>query len=145
MNAGNDPEPVAPKQEDAVSEIQQGKEREQLRPRSVSEGTLKEFTDHKAPSSTTTGSGKILIQLRAVGEATALKKQKFKLDGSKTVIEVQKFLKKALASDGGDKPIYLFCGSGFSPTLDQNLQDLYENFQVAGELVISYAVQEAWG
>lgn len=87
-------------------------------------------------------SPKVLLFLRSVGEAPALKKNKFKLSGEKQLIEVERFLKKSI---GQDKSIYLYCGSGFSPTSDQLLQDLYDNFQVAGELTINYAIQESWG
>jgi ubiquitin-like protein ATG12 len=85
---------------------------------------------------------KVLLHLRSVGEAPALKRNKFKLSGEKQLIEVEKFLKKSL---GQDRSVYLYCGSGFSPTSDQLLQDLYDNFQVGGELTINYGVQEAWG
>ncbi len=85
---------------------------------------------------------KILLHLRSVGEAPALKKNKFKLNGLKPIMEVEKFLKKTL---GQDKSIYLYCGSGFSPSPDQVLQDLFDCFQVQGELVITYGLQESWG
>lgn len=71
-----------------------------------------------------------------------MKKNKFKLNGEKQLIEVERFLKKSL---GQDKSVYLYCGSGFSPTSDQLLQDLYDSFQVGGELTINYGIQEAWG
>lgn len=48
---------------------------------------------------------KVNIFLRAIGEAPILKKQKFKLDGSKTILEVEKFLKKSL--NISDKTIYI--------------------------------------
>ena len=86
---------------------------------------------------------KINLFLRAMGEAPILKKQKFKLDGTKTILEVEKFLKKSL--NVNDKAIYMYCGSGFSPMLDQQLQSLYENFQVSGELVILYGINELYG
>ena len=86
---------------------------------------------------------KVNILLRAVGEAPILKKQKFKLDGSKSLLEVEKFLKKSLGIT--DKAVYMYCGSGFSPNLDQLLQSLYDNFQVAGELVIMYGINELYG
>jgi ubiquitin-like protein ATG12 len=85
---------------------------------------------------------KVLLHLRSVGEAPALKKNKFKLNGTKSLLEVERFLKKSM---GTDKAVYLYCGSGFSPTPDQLLQDLYDNFQVSGELTINYGIQESWG
>jgi len=87
---------------------------------------------------------KVLLQLRSVGEAPALKRNKFKLDGRKTVFDVELFLKKSLGV-GTEQALYLYCGTGFSPTPDQSLRDLYDSFQVGGELVISYGLQETWG
>ena len=87
-------------------------------------------------------SDKVLIFLRPVGEAPTLKKSKYKLDGKKCINDVEKFLKKVL---GTTSSLYLYCGTGFSPTPDQNLQDLYDCFQVGSELVITYGINEAWG
>lgn len=85
---------------------------------------------------------KILISLRAVGEAPNLKLNKYKLSGSKTLLDVEKFLKKTLSTT---RALYLYCGSGFAPTPDQRLQDLYDCFQTGGELQIKYGFQETWG
>jgi hypothetical protein len=87
---------------------------------------------------------KILIFLRPAGDAPTLSRQKFKLDGSKSLIEVEKFLKKNLGIPA-DRSVYLYCGSGFSPSIDQNLQELFDNFQLSGELVIIYGINEIWG
>jgi ubiquitin-like protein ATG12 len=84
----------------------------------------------------------VLIHLRSVGEAAALKKAKFKISGENMVNEVDKFLRKQLKYEGS---IYMYCGSGFSPSLDQKLGELYDSFQSGGELVINYGYQEAWG
>ena len=41
---------------------------------------------------------KVLLFLRPVGEASALRKTRYKLDGSKAILEVEKFLKKTLGT-----------------------------------------------
>ena len=41
----------------------------------------------------------VLLHLKAVGEAPALKNAKFKIDGEKVVADVEKFLLKQLKSD----------------------------------------------
>ena len=87
---------------------------------------------------------KVLLFLRPVGEASGLKKSRYKLDGTKSIKEVEKFLKKTLGM-ASEQSVFLYCGSGFSPTPDQNLQDLFDNFQIGGELVVNYGVQEVWG
>ncbi len=85
---------------------------------------------------------KVLLSLKSVGEAQALKHNKFKLNGNKPISEVEKFLKKQL---NYEKSIFLYCGSGFAPTPDQLIKDLYECFQINGELMIFYGYQETWG
>lgn len=108
------------------------------------ESTLAQSNNQPADS-------KLPIFLRPIGDAPALKKQKFKLDGSKSLIDVEKFLRKSLtaatAADSGSAigSLVLYCGSGFSPTPDQLINDLFASFQVGGELVISYSLQETWG
>lgn len=87
---------------------------------------------------------KVLLFLRPVGEVAGLRKTRYKLDGSKAIVEVEKFLKKTLEMSA-DQSIFMYCGSGFSPTPDQNLQDLFDNFQTNGELIVNYGIQEAWG
>jgi ubiquitin-like protein ATG12 len=87
---------------------------------------------------------KVLLFLRPVGEASGLKKTRYKLDGSKSIIEVENFLKKTLGMSLNQN-LFLYCGSGFSPTPDQNLQDLFDNFQTGGELIVNYGIQEVWG
>jgi ubiquitin-like protein ATG12 len=67
--------------------------------------------------------GKVLLFLRPVGDAPALKKARYKLDGSKAIVEVERFLRKAIGT-AADQPIFLYCGSGFSPTPDQILVDV---------------------
>ena len=87
---------------------------------------------------------KVLIYLKSVGEAPSLTRQKFKLDGTKTCLEIDKFLRKNIGVSS-DKSIYLFIGSGFTPGFDQSLQSLFDLFEVGGELVIQYGLKEMWG
>lgn len=87
---------------------------------------------------------KVLLFLRPVGEASGLKKTRYKLDGSKSIIEVENFLKKTLGMPFNQN-LFLYCGSGFNPTPDQNLKDLFDNFQTGGELIVNYGIQEVWG
>lgn len=85
---------------------------------------------------------KLKVTLRAVGSATSLKNNKFKLNGQLTVLEVERSIRKSI---NYDQSLFLYCGAGFSPTPDQKLCDLFECFQVGGELYISYGFQETWG
>ena len=89
--------------------------------------------------------GKIPLNLRAVVGAPPLKQQKFKLDGRKTILDIEHFLIKSLSTPTHTQSVYLYLGAGFSPTHDQVLSDLFKSFSVNGELVISYGITEAWG
>ena len=70
--------------------------------------------DSANPESLSQSQSKVLIFLRAISAPT-LKRQKFKLDGTKSLIEVERFLKKSLSLQ--DKSVFLYCGSGFSPVI----------------------------
>ena len=70
-----------------------------------------------------TPTSNIVVHLRSVGDAQALKKSKFKINGENYVTEVDKFLRKQLNHEGS---LFLYCGSGFCPSPDQKLQDLYD-------------------
>lgn len=45
-------------------------------------------------------SGAVLLHLKPVGEAAALRNSKFRIDGDKTLLDVEKFLAKQLKHDG---------------------------------------------
>lgn len=91
---------------------------------------------------------KVSIFLRSIGDAPVLKKQRFKIDGSKAVLFIQRFIAKSISdpqSQAGPPSVVLYCGSGFSPSHEQTVGSLFELFQTSGELVITYGIQEAWG
>jgi ubiquitin-like protein ATG12 len=138
-----------------VSKMIDGGNPDSIRPKEVGEAPA-DGRPPGAPVSSAEASlasaetAKIAIFLRPIGDAPALKKQKFKLDGSKNVFDVEKFLRKSLTAAGSNEvanlgSLVLYCGSGFSPTPDQLVNDLYASFQIGGELVISYSLQETWG
>jgi ubiquitin-like protein ATG12 len=101
-------------------------------------------TDSKDRPGEAEGAPKVLLCLRSIGEAPALKRNKFKLSGAKQLVEVQRFLSKSLGLPPGHA-LFLYCGSGFAPTPDQALRNLFDCFQIGGELTISYGVQESYG
>jgi len=107
------------------------------------------------------GKDGVRIILRPAGGNThRLAQQKFMLDGSKTVLDVQVFLTKKMAAAAGQgqggsssssssssasSGLYLYCGSGFAPTPDHSIADLFRDFRTGNELHILYGSQEAWG
>lgn len=85
---------------------------------------------------------KIPILLRPIGSAPLLTKNRFHLSGTRQIVEVEKYLRKTIQTDKG---LFLYCGTGFSPTPDQQVQDLFECFQIGGDLVVMYGIQEQYG
>ena len=84
----------------------------------------------------------ITVFFRSISKAPALKKQRFLIDSSKTMYEIEKYLRRAI---GGQKEVFLHI-NGFCPTPDQTLKELHDCFKTSsGELVISYGLQECWG
>ncbi len=90
----------------------------------------------------------IKLLLKPIGFAPVLKHRSFNLQASLAVIELQKSLRKKLEKEDPSVrqlPLCLYCGAGFSPSMDQRLGELFDCFKVGDELVIEYAVQEAYG
>jgi len=119
----------------------------------LNEGLMATSPDTDTPTSNTKagkdgGKDGVRIILRPAGGNTLrLAQQKFMLDGSKTVLDVQVFLTKKMAAAGQDTSsgMYLYCGSGFAPTSDHSIADLFRDFKTGNELHILYGCQEAWG
>ena len=85
---------------------------------------------------------RILVHLKSVGSAPILRRNKIQLSGEKSMMDIQLYIQNVIATT---KTIYLYCGSGFSPSPYQLMEDLYDCFQSNGELVIYYGIQESWG
>jgi len=84
----------------------------------------------------------VVVFLRSLGGAPALKQQKFKLKSCTNIFDIEKYLKKALSVSS----LFLYCGSGFSPSPDQSLKELYDCFKTSSnELILSYGLQESYG
>lgn len=108
---------------------------------------------------------KVNLYLRAIGDAPVLNRNKFKLSSSKSILDidrycisntvtfrfkaygvlsypcefVDRYLRKSL-SLAQDKVLYLYCGQGFTPPLDQTVGDLFDCFHTNNELVLSYGI-----
>ena len=95
-----------------------------------------------SPSPAYEYSDMIEIRVRPCAQAPALKKNKLILDRSKTIGQLEKALKKMLKYQDS---LFLYVGSGFAPTPDQTLNDLFDNFSVRNVLDIHYGFQEQWG
>ncbi|KAH9608827.1 hypothetical protein KSS87_023907 [Heliosperma pusillum] len=84
---------------------------------------------------------KVVIYLRATGDAPILKQQKFQVSGNDKFGRVIDFLRKQLHRD----TLFVYVNSAFSPNPDELVSDLYNNFGIDGKLVVNYACSMAWG
>ncbi|KAH7547110.1 hypothetical protein FEM48_Zijuj01G0272300 [Ziziphus jujuba var. spinosa] len=105
---------------------------------------------------------KVVVHLRATGDAPILKQAKFKepcfinlylnlcLDdyggiceilGTDKFAKVIDFLRRQLHRE----TLFVYVNSAFSPNPDESVIDLYNNFGFDGKLVVNYACSMAWG
>lgn len=104
--------------------------------------TKKSESQADNPSTTT-----VTVHFRAIGEAPALQKDKYKVNAgpTRTLLDVQVFLRKLLGHKN-EAALFIYCGPGFAPTPDQKLIDLHDCFASGnGELSLYYAFQQTWG
>mmetsp|Transcript_16529 Transcript_16529/g.16467 ORF Transcript_16529/g.16467 Transcript_16529/m.16467 type:complete len:109 (-) Transcript_16529:19-345(-) len=84
---------------------------------------------------------KITVHVKPVGNAPILKKSKFKVSGLEQFNTIITFLRNQIKA----KDIFLYINSSFSPPPDAIIGDLFSCFKVGGELIVNYAIVEAWG
>lgn len=96
----------------------------------------------EAATSSLVRAEKVVVHLKPVSNAPILKQTRFKLSGMEQFGVIAKFVKDQLRSKDS---IFLYCNSSFSPAADELIADLYECFKVGQELIVNYAVTEAWG
>ncbi|KAI9119902.1 hypothetical protein QN277_022289 [Acacia crassicarpa] len=84
---------------------------------------------------------KVVVLLRATGDAPILKQAKFKIAGTDKFAKVIDFLRRQLHRD----TLFVYVNSAFSPNPDESVIDLYKNFGIDGKLVVNYACSMAWG
>ncbi|KAF7843588.1 ubiquitin-like protein ATG12 [Senna tora] len=101
---------------------------------------------------------KVVVHLRATGDAPILKQAKFKIPGTDKFAKVIDFLRRQLHRE----TLFVYVNSAFSPNPDEAVIDLYnniaslicvclvaflviQNFGIDGKLVVNYACSMAWG
>ncbi|KAF6159722.1 hypothetical protein GIB67_029980 [Kingdonia uniflora] len=124
-----------------------------------------------ATESPTSSIQKVVVHLRATGDAPILKQAKFKIAGTDKFAKVIDFLRRQLHRD----TLFVYVNSAFSPNPDELVIDLYnihnmliyvqedlsvilffsdiygiavlkfQNFGFDGKLVVNYANSMAWG
>jgi ubiquitin-like protein ATG12 len=86
----------------------------------------------------------VRIHLVPVGSAPLLKKSKFQLGCSSPFSTVSAFLRRQLSLPPATA-LFLYLNAAFCPSPDQVCGELSECFAVRGDLVVHYALQEAFG
>ncbi|KAL5160627.1 Ubiquitin-like protein ATG12 [Glycine soja] len=111
---------------------------------------------------------KVVVHLRATGDAPILKQSKFKIAGTDKFAKVIDFLRRQLHRETlVNRPCvfysrlflcrpcllnfsflilqFVYVNSAFSPNPDELVIDLFNNFGFDGKLVVNYACSMAWG
>ena len=84
---------------------------------------------------------KVVVLLRAVGDAPILKQNKFKISATEKFEKVVSFLGVQLRG----KSIFVYLNSAFTPRYDETVANLFLWHGVEGKLVVYYATTPAWG
>ena len=84
---------------------------------------------------------KVVVLLKATGDAPILKQNKFKITAADKFEKVVGFLSAQL----GRKGVFVYLNSAFTPSYDETVANLYAWHGVEGKLVVNYALQQAWG
>ncbi|KAF1002254.1 ubiquitin-like protein ATG12 [Apium graveolens] len=92
-------------------------------------------------SSESVAAPKVVVHLRATGDAPILKQSKFKIGGTEKFAKVIDFLRRQLHRE----TLFVYVNGAFSPNPDELVIDLYNNFGFDGKLVVNYACTMAWG
>ncbi|KJE93076.1 hypothetical protein CAOG_03919 [Capsaspora owczarzaki ATCC 30864] len=87
---------------------------------------------------------KVIVQFRAAGNAPLMRQKKFKITASEKFQTVIEFLRKQLKFKPTD-PLFLYINQAFSPAPDEIVRNLYQCFEIKGQLDIQYATTPAWG
>ncbi|CAK9324725.1 unnamed protein product [Citrullus colocynthis] len=94
-----------------------------------------------ASTESSSSARKVVVLLRATGDAPILKQTKFKMPGTDKFIKVIDYIRRSIQRD----TLFVFVNSAFSPGPDETVIDLYNKFGIDGKLVVNYACSMAWG
>lgn len=89
---------------------------------------------------------KVIIRLKATGNAPILKQQVFKLSSLNKFQKVSLFIRKALTLSDSDS-LYCYINSSFIPSNEDLLGDLDHLFGMENNqgMIVNYALNPAWG
>lgn len=88
---------------------------------------------------------KIDVLFKAVGDAPRMKKTKYAVLRSDTIIKLTSFLRRYLDISLTQDHLFLYVASGFAPPPDTEVGTLFDCFSMDGKLILSYCKSQAWG
>lgn len=94
-----------------------------------------------APAVASSREDKVVVVLKAVGDAPLLKQAKFRVGRGERFAYVLEFLRRQTKRDA----LFLYLKQAFAPALDELVGALYDAFGEGGNLVVSYSSTPAWG
>ncbi|SBS86317.1 autophagy-related protein 12, putative (ATG12) [Plasmodium ovale curtisi] len=84
---------------------------------------------------------KVKIVFKSISGTTILKKNKILISGNETLASVENFLKRVFKKN---EHIYLYINNSIRPNLDDFIADLFDLYQIANSLNISYSFTPAY-
>lgn len=87
---------------------------------------------------------KVTVRFRPIGATRRLKTSAYKVSPENDFGTLVSFLRRQLSLPGSEH-VFCYVNQSFSPTLDAQIKDLYDNYGVEGSLNISYCSSVAFG
>lgn len=87
---------------------------------------------------------KITIRFKSIGSTPILKQQIYKIGSDQKFSVLVKFLRRQLKYRSSDS-LFCYINSSFSPSLDDYVGNLYQNFAIDGQLMVNYCNTVAFG
>jgi ubiquitin-like protein ATG12 len=108
--------------------------------------TVAASSQPSAPSTfpAVTNTGKVKVQLMAVGRAPRLAQSKFIVQAKDSFRALLPVLRRLLQLRD-DQALFVFVNSAFAPAPEDKFGDLFNCFGKTGTLIVNYGLDEAWG
>ncbi|VDL91216.1 unnamed protein product [Schistocephalus solidus] len=91
-----------------------------------------------------TSTTKVDVLLKPVGDAPGMRKSKWKVPRTDTILSLVNFIRRYVNLDSHDN-LLLYVSQSFAPSLDTEIGTLYDCFHADGKLILNYCKSQAWG
>lgn len=89
-------------------------------------------------------SSKVILKLKPIGATPLLRQNIYRISGNQKFGTLVKYIRKQLKCSPSQQ-IFCYINNSFAPPLDEPIINLYNNFQIEGNLMISYCFTVAFG